>query len=78
MDLVFVRPPGVQAGGFVLTPDSVWYCRVLLLFSVSALTDNGSKSFYCALVSTLEHYAASESGNYCNYSTYCNYFANMY
>ena len=25
MDLVFVCPPGVQARGFVMTPDSVWY-----------------------------------------------------
>ena len=43
MDLVFIRPLGVQPGGFVLTPHSVWYCRVLLLFSTSALTDTGSK-----------------------------------
>ena len=77
MDLVFVRPPGVQPGGFVLTPDSVWYCRVLLLFSMSALTDNGSKSYDCALVSTLETYATSESGNYCNYCNYCNYLCRL-
>ena len=42
MDRVFVRPPGVQPGGSVLTPDSVWYCHVLLLFSASAVTDTGS------------------------------------
>jgi len=54
MDLAFVRPPGVQPGEFVLVPDSVWYCRGLLLFSTSTLTDTGSKRFDCALVSTLE------------------------
>ena len=32
---------GVQPGGFVLSPDLVWYCRVLLLFSASDLTDTG-------------------------------------
>ena len=78
MDPVFVRPPGVEPRGFVLTPASVWYCRVLLLFSASALTDTGSKSFDCALVSTLEKLETAGNGNYCNYSTYCNYFANMY
>ena len=60
MDLVFVRPPGVQPGGFVLTPASVWYCRVLLLFSTSVVTDTGSKSFDCAMVSTLEPYQRLE------------------
>ena len=74
MDLVFVRPPGVQARGFVMTPDSEWYCRVLLLFSASALTDTGSKSFDCALVSTLEPYATTKSGDYCNY---CNCFCRL-
>ena len=78
MDPVFVRPPGVEPRGFVLTPASVWYCRVLLLFSASALTDTGSKSFDCALVSTLEKLETAGNGNYCNYSTYCNYIANMY
>ena len=78
MDQVFVRPPGVEPRGFILTPASVWYCRVLLLFSASALTDTGSKSFDCALVSTLEKLETAGNGNYCNYSSYCNYFTNMY
>ena len=51
----------------------LWDCRVLLLFSASALTDTGSKSFDCALVSTLEKLETAGNGNYCNYSTYCNY-----
>ena len=70
MDLVFVRPPGVQPGGFVVTPDSVWYCRVLLLFSASALTDTGSKPFQCALVSTLFTCRTAGQGNYFSYFDY--------
>ena len=38
-----IRPPGIKNGAFVVTPDSVWYARVLLLFSASAQTDTGSK-----------------------------------
>ena len=74
MDLVLVRPPGVQPAEFVLTPDSVWHCRVLLLFSASALTDHGSKSFDCALMSTLEICRATEKGNYFNYFNYFRLF----
>jgi hypothetical protein len=32
--------------------DSVWYARVLLLFSTSAQTNTGSKTFDCSLMST--------------------------
>ena len=67
-DLALVRPPGIEHGGFVLTPDSVWYCRVLLLFSFSAMTDTGSKSFDCALVSVMErHEGLLASGNYLSF-----------
>ncbi len=31
LDLVMIRPPGIDNGAFVVTPDSVWYARVLLL-----------------------------------------------
>ncbi len=51
-------------GGFVVSPDSVWYAWVLLLFSASAATDTGSKSFDCALVSTMETYDYPENGDY--------------
>ena len=51
-----IRPPGIDHGAFVVSPSTVWYARVLLLFSASATTDTGSKSFECALVSTLETY----------------------
>ena len=54
LDLVMIRPPGIDSGGFVVSPDTVWYARGLLLFSASAATDTGSKSVDCALVSTLE------------------------
>ncbi len=40
----------------MVSPDSVWYALVLLLFSASAATGTGSKSFECALVSTMETY----------------------
>jgi hypothetical protein len=56
LDLVMIRPPGIDNGAFVVMPDSVWYARVLLLFSASAQTNTGSKSVDCTLVSTLETY----------------------
>jgi len=70
LDLVMIRPPGIESGGFIVSPDTVWYARVLLLFSASAATDTGSKSFDCALVSTLETYDDPENGNYINYANY--------
>jgi hypothetical protein len=54
MDLVMIRPPGIEAG-IVVSPDAVQYARVLLLFPTSIRTDIGSKSFDYALVSTLEN-----------------------
>jgi hypothetical protein len=54
MDPVMIRPPGIDNGAFVVSPETVWYAHVLLLFSASEMTDTGSKSFDCALVSTLE------------------------
>jgi hypothetical protein len=73
MDPVMIRPPGIDNGAFVVSPESVWYARVLLLFSASAMTDTGSKSFDCALVSTLETYDDPENGNYTSYMLYVNY-----
>ncbi len=72
LDLVMILPPGIESGGFVVSPDTVWYARVLLL-SASAATDTGSKSFDCALVSTLETYDDPENGNYINYANYTYY-----
>ena len=45
-----------------VSPDSVKHAQVLLLFSASAMTDTGSKSFECALISTLETYDDTENG----------------
>ena len=73
LDLVMIRPPGIDNGAFVVSPDSVWYARVLLLFSASAMTDTGSKTFECALVSTLETYDDPDNGNYKHYSIYTYY-----
>jgi hypothetical protein len=74
LDLVMIRPPGNDNGAFVVTTDSVWYARVLLLFSASTQTNTGSKSFDCALVSTLETYDDPENGNYCYYCHYVGYY----
>jgi hypothetical protein len=56
MDHFTIRPSSIDNGAFVVPHESVWHARVLLLFSVSVMTDTGSKSFDCALVSTLETY----------------------
>ena len=66
LNLIMIRLPGIDNGGFVVSPDTVWYARVLLLFTASAATDTGSKSFDCALVSTLESYDDPDNGNYIN------------
>ena len=66
LDMVMIRPPGIDNGCFIVSPDTVWYARVLLLFSASALTDTGSKTFQCALVSTMETYNYPENGDYIN------------
>ena len=73
LDLVVIRPPGIDNGAFVVSPDTVWYAWVLLLFSASATTDTGSKSFNCALVSTLETYDDPENGYYLHYVYYIYY-----
>ena len=63
LDPVMIRPPGIDNGAFVVSPDSVWYARVLLLFTATSQTDTGLKTFECALVSTLETYDDPENGN---------------
>ena len=78
LDIVMIRPPGIDNGAFVVSPDTVWYARVLLLFSASAMTDTGSKSFECALVSTLETYDDPDNGNYINYINYDHYTCKTY
>ena len=73
LDPVMIRPPGLDHGAFVVSPDSVWYAQVLLLFSATSQTDTGSKTFECALVSTLETYDDPEHGTYCHYCHYWQY-----
>ena len=67
LDMVMIRQQDMDNGAFIVSPDTVWYARVLLLFSASAMTDTGSKSFECALVLTLETYDNPGNGNYINY-----------
>ena len=68
LDLVMIRPPGIDNGAFVVSPDSV-----LLLFTATSQTDTGSKTFDCALVSTLETYDDPDNGIQCHYCHYCHY-----
>jgi hypothetical protein len=67
-----IWPSGIDNGGFVVSPDTVWlwYARALLLFTAFAATDTGSKSVDCALVSTLESYNDLENGTYITYDDY--------
>ena len=71
LDMVMIRQQDINNGAFIVSPDTVWYARVLLLFSASAMTDTGSKSFECALVSTLETYDDPGNGNYIDYVILC-------
>ncbi len=64
--MVILRQPGINNDCFVVSPDTVWYAWILLLFSASAMTDTRSKTFECALVSTLETYDNPENGAYIN------------
>jgi hypothetical protein len=66
---IMIGPQGVDNGSFVVSPDTLWYTRVFLLFSASAATDTGSKSFECILVMTLETYDNPDNGNYIDYIT---------
>jgi hypothetical protein len=43
--MVMIRLQGINNWAFVVSPDTVWYAWVLLLFSASAMTGIGSKSF---------------------------------
>ena len=59
-DIVFVRPPGVR--DFRLSIDTVWFCKVLLLFSFETETDTGILRHECAFVSVLWVYDAGPPG----------------
>jgi hypothetical protein len=51
-----VLPPGIRKGDFQLSMDSVWFCKVLLLFSFESASDQGRQQHDCAFVSVLEEY----------------------
>lgn len=70
MDLVIIR---IDNGAFGVSPDTVWYALDLLLYSASATTDTGYKSFNCTLVSTLETYDNPENDYYLPYCIYIYY-----
>jgi hypothetical protein len=44
LDLVMIQPPVIDNGAFVVSPESVWYALVLLLFSATSQTDIGFKA----------------------------------
>ena len=68
-DMVFVRPPGISSGGFQLRTDNVWYCKLLLLFSIQSRTHNGIKTFDCAYISVLEEYNCARKPGWCHLAT---------
>ena len=61
-DFVFIRPPGVES--FLLSPDSVWYCRVLLIFSISVKTDVDREpvELQCAFVAVCKEISLDPAG----------------
>ncbi len=74
MDLVMIRPPGIESGAFVVFPDSNWFSLVLLFFSATANTDTGLNSFDCAQVlmhETYDNKANCDYGHYLHYTHYC-------
>jgi hypothetical protein len=59
-DLVFVRPPDQAASGVRLSMESVWFCKVLLIFTFQSHTDSGIKQHTCAYVSVLWEYEGAQ------------------
>jgi hypothetical protein len=54
--MAFIRPPGISNGVFQLRMDNIWFCKLLLLFKISTMTDTEIKQLDCAYVSVLEEY----------------------
>ena len=77
LDLVLIRPPDIDNGAFTVSPDTVSYARVLLLFASSARSDTGSKSFDCALVSTFETYDDPQNCYYLHLIYYIYFFHDL-
>ena len=63
-DYVFIRPPGISDGAFQLRIDNIWFCKLLLLFSIDTMTDTGMKTHEYAYVSVLEEYKGHRRSGY--------------
>jgi hypothetical protein len=55
-DYVFILPPGISDSAFQLRMDNIWFCKVLLRFSIDTMTDKRMQTHECAYVSVLEEY----------------------
>jgi hypothetical protein len=57
-DWVFIYPPENSDGAFQLRilVENIWFCKVLLLFTIETKTDAGIKRHTCALVFVLGEY----------------------
>jgi hypothetical protein len=48
-DIVFILSPGISDGAFQLRVDSIWSCKLLLLFKIHTKTDIGIQEHECVL-----------------------------
>jgi hypothetical protein len=71
LNLVMIRPSGIEAWVFLVLQDPV--CSEFAPFSASTRTDTGSKSIDCALASTLESYYDPGNGNYFYFLNFLNH-----
>jgi hypothetical protein len=53
---VFIRRPGISEGAFQLRIDNIWFCKLVLLFTIETKSDTGMKQHACVFVSVLEEY----------------------
>ena len=53
---MLVWPPGISDGAFQLRIDNIWFCKLLILFSIDMKTYAGIKTHEYAYVSVLEEY----------------------
>ncbi len=55
-DFIFIRPPGILKGDFVLEMNNVWFCKPLLLFEIESKTVSGVKRHRCVYVLLIYEY----------------------
>jgi hypothetical protein len=53
---VSIWQQGISDSMFQLRIDNIWFCKLLLLFSIKTMTYAGMKTHECAYVSVLEEY----------------------